>query len=176
VLVKQTGWHCGIELTIANVEYNVGGVNNRDSCMISKKISLRSPFPFIRGYAASVRIARCYTEIKMARILILLLFMAPLSYGNEIDWVKSTVLNDFDSISCEQAKKNIVGILKGSNNIYSQGLATIKPSLIIWETTDSKIKIVAVTASDSCGLIGCYVGSKATWHEITDDLPQTTRV
>ncbi|MEH6448482.1 MAG: hypothetical protein V7765_07415 [Oleispira sp.] len=27
--------------------------------MISKKISLRSPFPFIRGYAASVRVARC---------------------------------------------------------------------------------------------------------------------
>tara|TARA_B110000438_G_scaffold283411_1_gene311404 strand:- start:224 stop:778 length:555 start_codon:yes stop_codon:yes gene_type:complete len=123
--------------------------------MISKKTSLRSPFPFMRNYAASVRMARCYTEIKMTKILILLLFIAPFSYGNEIDWVKSTVLNDFDSISCEQAKKNIVGILKGSNNIYSQGLMTIKPSLIIWETTDSKIKIVAVTASDSCGLIGC---------------------
>jgi hypothetical protein len=48
-----------------------------------------------------------YTEIKMARILILLLFMAPLSYGNEIDWMKSTVLSNFDSISCDQQKKPI---------------------------------------------------------------------
>jgi hypothetical protein len=96
-----------------------------------------------------------YTEIKMARILILLLFMAPLSYGNEIYWVKSTVLSDIDSISCDQAKENIEGILKGSNNIYSQGLTTIKPSPIIWEVASSNIKIVAVTASDSCGSIGC---------------------
>jgi hypothetical protein len=48
-----------IKLTKANVEYSVGDINNRDSRMISKKNSLRSSFPFIRGYAASVRIARC---------------------------------------------------------------------------------------------------------------------
>ncbi len=49
-----------IKLTKANVEYTVGDINNRDSRMISKKISLRSPFLFIRGYAASVRAALCY--------------------------------------------------------------------------------------------------------------------
>jgi hypothetical protein len=49
-----------IKLTKANVEYTVSAINNRDSRLISKKISLRSLFPFIRGYAASVRIARCY--------------------------------------------------------------------------------------------------------------------
>jgi hypothetical protein len=59
LLVKRTGWNFGIELTKANAEYNVGGINNRDSRMILKKNSLRSPFPFIRGYAAPVRIARC---------------------------------------------------------------------------------------------------------------------
>jgi hypothetical protein len=97
----------------------------------------------------------CDAEIKMARILTLLLFIAPLSYGNKVDWVKSTVLSDFDSISCDQAKEDIEGILKGSNNIYNQGLTTIKPSPIIWEAANSNIKIVAVTASDSCGSIGC---------------------
>ena len=48
-----------IKLTKVNVEYTVSAINNRDGRMISKKISLRSPFPFIRGYAASVRVARC---------------------------------------------------------------------------------------------------------------------
>lgn len=43
-----------------SVKYSVAGINNRDSRMIAKKISLRSPFPFIRAYAASVRIALCY--------------------------------------------------------------------------------------------------------------------
>ena len=48
-----------IKLTKVNVEYTVSAINNRDSRMISKKNSLRSPFPFIRGYAASVRVALC---------------------------------------------------------------------------------------------------------------------
>ena len=34
-------------LTGATVNYSVVNVNNRDSRLISKKISLRSPFPFI---------------------------------------------------------------------------------------------------------------------------------
>jgi hypothetical protein len=54
---------CDIKLTKANVEYTVSAINNRDSRLISKKISLRSPFPFIRSYAASVRMARCYTSM-----------------------------------------------------------------------------------------------------------------
>jgi NADPH:quinone reductase-like Zn-dependent oxidoreductase len=54
---RRAGPH--IKLTRVNVEYTVSAINNRDSHMISKKISLRSPFPFIRGYAASFRIARC---------------------------------------------------------------------------------------------------------------------
>jgi hypothetical protein len=49
-----------IKLTKANVEYSVGDINNRDSRMISQKNSLRSSFPFIRGYAASVRVALNY--------------------------------------------------------------------------------------------------------------------
>jgi len=52
------GWF-DIKLTRASVEYTVSVINNRDSRMILKKISLRSPFPFIRGYAASVRVALC---------------------------------------------------------------------------------------------------------------------
>jgi len=52
-----------IKLTRTNLEYTVSVINNRDSRMILKKISLRSPFPFIRGYAASVRIARCYISL-----------------------------------------------------------------------------------------------------------------
>jgi len=58
--VMRTGWDFDIELTKANVKYNVAGINNRDSRLISMKISLRSSFPFISTYAASVRIARCY--------------------------------------------------------------------------------------------------------------------
>jgi hypothetical protein len=46
-----------IKLTKVNVEYTVSAINNRDSRLISKKISLRSSFPFLRGYAASVRVA-----------------------------------------------------------------------------------------------------------------------
>jgi hypothetical protein len=45
-----------IKLTKGSVEYTVSAINNRDGRMISKKISLRSPFPFISGYAATVRV------------------------------------------------------------------------------------------------------------------------
>jgi hypothetical protein len=38
---------------------------NREGWMISKKISLRSPFPDLRGYAASVRVARCYVPTRV---------------------------------------------------------------------------------------------------------------
>ncbi len=48
-----------IKLTKANGEYSVGGINNRDSRMISKKISAHSPFPDIRSYANRVRITHC---------------------------------------------------------------------------------------------------------------------
>jgi len=41
-----------IKLTKANVEYTVSAIKHRDSRMISKKISLRSSFLFMRGYAA----------------------------------------------------------------------------------------------------------------------------
>jgi len=51
-----------IKLTRVNVEYTVSAINNRGGRMISKKIPLRSPFPFIRGYAASVRVASCYNS------------------------------------------------------------------------------------------------------------------
>jgi len=51
-----------IKLTKANVEYTVSAINNRDGRMISKNISLRSSFPFIRGYAASVRVALCHVS------------------------------------------------------------------------------------------------------------------
>ena len=91
----------------------------------------------------------------MARIIILLVFMVPSTHGNEIDWVKSSALSDFYSISCSEARGYIEGILKDSNNIYSQGLTTIKPSPIIWDADNSNIKIVAVTASDRCGSMGC---------------------
>jgi hypothetical protein len=54
-----------MKLTKANGKYNVAGINNRDSRMILKKISLRSPFPFISRYAVSVRIARCYGSMQL---------------------------------------------------------------------------------------------------------------
>ena len=57
--VKRTAAGFDIELTKANVKYNVGGINNRDSRMILKHFLSHSPFPYIRRYAASVRIARC---------------------------------------------------------------------------------------------------------------------
>jgi hypothetical protein len=50
-----------IKLTKVKVEYTVSAIN-RDSRMISKKNSFRSPFPFIRGYAASVRVALFYVS------------------------------------------------------------------------------------------------------------------
>ena len=59
IRVNRTGVEFDIKLTRVNVEYTVSAIINRDSRLISKKISLRSPFPFIRGYAASVRVALC---------------------------------------------------------------------------------------------------------------------
>ncbi|CCK77570.1 hypothetical protein OLEAN_C33940 [Oleispira antarctica RB-8] len=47
--------------------------------MISKKNSLRSPFPFIRGYAASVRMACCYFPRKVMGKLFSIIFLAALS-------------------------------------------------------------------------------------------------
>jgi len=46
-----------IFLTKTTVNYSVININNRDSRLISKKTSLRSPFPFLSIYATSVRIA-----------------------------------------------------------------------------------------------------------------------
>jgi hypothetical protein len=63
-VLTERGAGFDIKLTKANVEYTVSAINNRDSRMISKKISLRSSFPFIRGYAASVRVALCYDFIR----------------------------------------------------------------------------------------------------------------
>lgn len=49
-------------LTLESVNYSVLNINNRESRLISKKVSLRSPFPFINCYAAFVRIERCYVS------------------------------------------------------------------------------------------------------------------
>jgi len=46
------------KLTETSVNYSVVKINNRDGRLNSKKISLRSPFPYIKCYTASVRIAR----------------------------------------------------------------------------------------------------------------------
>jgi hypothetical protein len=51
-------------LTLESVNYSVLNINNRESRLISKKVSLRSPFPFISTYAASVRITRCYVAME----------------------------------------------------------------------------------------------------------------
>lgn len=91
----------------------------------------------------------------MARILTLLLLFTPLSYGYGVEWVKPTELSNIDSVSCSQAMDKIKGILKSSNDIYNQGLTSIKPLPVTWQSTTSKIKIVAITASDTCGSIGC---------------------
>ena len=49
-----------IKLTKVNAQYSVVLIINRDSRMISKLFSSHSSFPYIRGYANAVRIARCY--------------------------------------------------------------------------------------------------------------------
>ena len=61
----RTGWYSDNKLTKANAKYSVSAINNRDSRMISKNNSLRSSFPFISIYAASVRIARCYNFMEL---------------------------------------------------------------------------------------------------------------
>jgi len=55
---RTEGW-IEISLTGKSGKCSVVRIINRDGRMISKNISFRSSFPFIRGYAASVRIARC---------------------------------------------------------------------------------------------------------------------
>jgi len=80
------GWF-DIKLTRASVEYTVSVINNRDSRLNSKKISLRSSFPFIRGYAASVRMALCYIRsnnmIQRILLLVVLVFSSSVYAGEQ---------------------------------------------------------------------------------------------
>jgi hypothetical protein len=53
-----------IKLTRVSVEYTVSAINNRDSRLISKKISLCSSFLFIRGLCG---ICLCSTLLNFSK-------------------------------------------------------------------------------------------------------------
>jgi len=58
-----------VRLTKTTVNYSIVNINNRDSRLISQKISLRSSFPFHKFYLspARKRTAKCLSRITIGK-------------------------------------------------------------------------------------------------------------